>query len=94
MEAPVIICGSEVSVRFTGRSEINHSQQRSEEKPNKVILITFDNGKQKIKKQFVEDIFGAFGQIEEMLNFKRKYHMVLLQYKDISSAIQAKKELD
>jgi hypothetical protein len=75
---PEILYGQEVKVLRTGRYSIDHSQQQNEQRPNKVLLIIFDKGVQKISKPMVYQIFEGFGDIDEILNFKRKYHMVLL----------------
>ena len=57
-------------------------------------MVTFANKREKISKQCIRDQFSTFGKIKEILIFKRKYKMCLVEFESKFNATDAMETFD
>ena len=86
--------GKQIRFNFSARNFISHEKEILENIPNNIIVVTFANKREKISKQCIRDQFSTFGKIKEILIFKRKYKMCLVEFESKFNATKAMETYD
>lgn len=91
---PLKLQGTAIKIYFSSRHNISHDKELLENIPNNIIVVTFANKKDKVSKQRIREQFSSFGKIKEILIFKRKYRMCLIEFESNFSAQKALQTYD